>query len=105
MSKTIKLKQSDIVQIVSNILKEDKYDDFLTKSRKQEALDAEEEQKEQNQSGFDDFDTQVQPEESPNSDEDMDDAVELGLMVDKEGNHYVIDARNPENPIILAKTD
>ena len=67
-----------------------------------------EEQKEQDHPGFDDFDTQIQPEELPN-DEDYqdndDDAVELGLMVDKDGNHYVVDNRDKNNPIIIDKTN
>lgn len=71
MAKVIKLKQSDIEQIVTNII---------------------------NEQQFDDFDTQIQPEEL--GDEGQ---VELMLGQDEEGNYYVMknDGGQPE---IIAKT-
>ena len=48
--------------------------------------------------GMDDFDTQVQPEELSNS------AVELALGQDDEGNFYVMDVDDQDNPKIIFKT-
>jgi hypothetical protein len=74
----IKLKQSDIEKIVNNILKEGE---------------------------FDDFDTEVQPEEIPNNDELMNDPeIQLALAQDKNGNFYVMSGANGENPEIEAET-
>ena len=76
MSKVIKLKQSDIERIVENILSEQ---------------------------GFDDFDTQIQPEELPQepeiSPEDMEDepqAPEFLLGKDEEGNIALINTKTGE---------
>jgi hypothetical protein len=77
MAKIIKLKQSDIEKIVENILKESE--------------------------GFDDFDTQIQPEERPGADE-HEDSVELALGQDDQGNFYVIKNSDQENPEIVLKT-
>jgi len=77
MAKIIKLKQSDIEKIVENILKESE--------------------------GFDDFDTQIQPEERPGADE-HEASVELALGQDDQGNFYVIKNGDQENPEIVVKT-
>lgn len=74
----IKLKQSDIEKIVNNILKEGE---------------------------FDDFDTEIQPEEIPNNDELMNDPeIQLALAQDENGNFYVMSGVNSENPEIEAET-
>lgn len=75
MAKVIKLKQSDIQKIVENVLKEQQ---------------------------FDDFDTQVQPEERPGM-EEYEAEVELSLGQDDQGNFYVIKNGDDENPEIVAK--
>ncbi len=51
------------------------------------------------QQEFDDFDTKIQPEELPDAD-----YHELTLGQDEEGNYYVLDNANTENPTIVAKT-
>jgi hypothetical protein len=51
------------------------------------------------QQEFDDFDTKIQPEELPDAD-----YHELTLGQDEEGNYYVLDNANTDNPIIVAKT-
>jgi hypothetical protein len=74
----IKLKQSDIEKIVSNILKEGE---------------------------FDDFDTKIQPEELPNDEEEMNDPeVQLALGQDENGNFYVMSNVDGDKPEIEAKT-
>jgi hypothetical protein len=78
MAKVIKLKQSDITKLVSNVIKE-----------------AQE---------FDDFDTKIQPEELPGADTyDEEQEILLQLAQDDEGNYYVIDTEKGE-PQIVAKT-
>jgi hypothetical protein len=72
MAKVIKLKQSDITKIVEGVINENQ--------------------------GFDDFDTQIQPEELPGQDEHM-----LQLAQDEEGNFYVLDTATGE-PQVVAKT-
>jgi len=49
------------------------------------------------QQELDDFDTEVQPEE-------MGSGVELALGQDENGNFYVINTEDPENPEIVSKT-
>ncbi len=78
MAKVIKLKQSDIEKIVQNVLKESE--------------------------GMDNLDTQVQPEDVPGSDENKS-GVELALGQDDNGNFYVINTNDPENPEIITKTN
>jgi hypothetical protein len=73
MAKVIKLKQSDIEKIVTSVIKE--------------------------QQEFDDFDTQIQPEEIPGGD-----YHELTLGQDDEGNYYVIDNAEGNSPKIVVKT-
>ena len=51
------------------------------------------------QSGFDDFDTQIQPEELPNEVE-----VELTLAQDENGVFYVLKDAQNGTPQIVAKT-
>jgi hypothetical protein len=74
MAKVIKLKQSDLEKIVENILKENQ--------------------------GFDDFDSEIQPEELPGAREAE---MELSLGQDEEGNYYVM-KDNGDEPEILFKT-
>ncbi len=71
MSKVVKLKHSDIVQIVTRLVEQ----------------------------SFDDYDTQIQPEELPNDDE-----IELSLGQDDEGNYYVMKNGDSENPQVIYKT-
>lgn len=73
MTKVIKLKQTDITKIVEGIINEQS-------------------------SEFDDFDTQIQPEELPGAD-----AHELTLGMDDDGNYYVIDKAKTETPEVIAK--
>lgn len=80
MSKVVKLKQSDIEKIVENIIKE---------------------------AEFDDFDTQIQPEELPGSNEpNMEDfGDELTLAQNpKTGEFFVLKNATTENPEIVART-
>lgn len=72
MPKIIKIKESDIRKIAKNIIE---------------------------QSGFDDFDTQIQPEELPNEVE-----VELTLAQDENGVFYVLKDAQNGTPQIVAKT-
>ena len=72
MPKIIKIKESDIRKIAKNIIE---------------------------QSGFDDFDTQIQPEELPNEVE-----VELTLAQDENGIFYVLKDAQNGTPQIVAKT-
>lgn len=76
MAKVIKLKQSDVEKIVENIVREAQ--------------------------GIDDFDTQVQSEELSNMEDES--AVELALGQDDEGNFYVMDVDDQDNPKIVFKT-
>lgn len=76
MTKVIKLKQSDVEKIVESIVRESQE--------------------------FDDFDTQVQPEELPEMEDES--AVELALGQDDEGNFYVMDVDDQDNPKIVFKT-
>jgi hypothetical protein len=73
MANVIKLKQSDITKIVEGILNE--------------------------QQQFDDFDTQIQPEEIPGAD-----YHELTLGQDENGEFYIIDNAKSDNPEVVAKT-
>lgn len=77
MAKVIKLKQSDIERIVENVLKETE--------------------------GFDDFDTQISPEEQPGADE-HEASIELALGQDDQGNFYVIKNGDEGNPEVVLKT-
>ena len=52
--------------------------------------------------GIDDFDTQVQSEELSNMEDES--AVELALGQDDEGNFYVMDVDDQDNPKIVFKT-
>lgn len=72
MPKIIKIKESDIRKIAKNIIE---------------------------QSGFDDFDTQIQPEELPNEME-----IELTLAQDENGVFYVLKDAQNGTPEIVAKT-
>ena len=77
MSKVIKLKQSDIEKIVNNILQEGEFDP---------------------NDQFDDFDTQIQPEELQNTEE-------FTLAQDPEtGEYYVLKNGQSDNPEVVAKT-
>lgn len=76
MTKVVKLKQSDVEKIVESIVRESQE--------------------------FDDFDTQVQPEELPEMEDES--AVELALGQDDEGNFYVMDVDDQDNPKIVFKT-
>lgn len=76
MTKVIKLKQSDVEKIVENIVRESQE--------------------------FDDFDTKVQSEELSNMEDES--AVELALGQDDEGNFYVMDVDDQDNPKIVFKT-
>jgi exopolysaccharide biosynthesis protein len=76
MTKIVKLKQSDVEKIVQNIVRESQE--------------------------FDDFDTKVQSEELSNMEDES--AVELALGQDDEGNFYVMDVDDQDNPKILFKT-
>jgi hypothetical protein len=51
------------------------------------------------QQEIDDFDTKIQPEELPG-----DDAHELTIGQDENGEYYVIDNAKSDNPEIVAKT-
>lgn len=81
MAKIVKLKQSDITKIVEKIISEN--------------------------TGFDDFDTKVQPEELPGSDEhdqnQDQEGVELTIGQDEQGNFYVFKDGQTDNPEIVAR--
>lgn len=86
MSKVIKLKQSDIEKIVNNILKE-------------------------NDGEFDDFDTQIQPEELPDDQMDLPGNLEkYGIdpsELDFEGKHEVPDVlvgKDQNGNIVITNT-
>jgi hypothetical protein len=75
MSRIVKLKQKDIENIVKNVLEEQPTE-------------------------FDDFDTKIQPEELPGSNDE-----ELTLAMDDNGNFYVLINGEEPNPQIVTKTD
>ena len=85
----IKLKQSDIENIVKQMVSEQ-----LNPNK--ESIAHESEMEEQG-TLYDDFDTQIQPEELP-------EPIELGMFTDDDGNYFVVDQRNPNKPRVIAST-
>lgn len=102
IKKKIRIKESDLIKlltesIVKQIVEQEKFDDFITKTRanneKQQT-----DQQQQNDFTHDENDGQ-------GNDEGMKDTLELTLATDDSGKFYILKNANTENPQIIATTN
>lgn len=101
MKKKVRIKESDLIKLLSesiikNILEQENFDDFITKTKENRDKYADEQQQQA------DFERDQQDGEG--DDEGMKDQVDLTLATDDSGKFYILKGANTDNPQIIATT-
>jgi len=101
LKRKVRIKESDLIKLLSesiikNILEQENFDDFITKTK---ANREKYEQEEQQQA-----DMERDQNDGQGNDEGMKDQVDLTLATDDSGKFYILKDANTNNPQILATT-
>ena len=100
MNKTVKIKESDLIKLISesiikNILEQENFDDFITKTKENKEKYQDEQQSADMEQGQND---------DQNDNQNDEDKIKLVLGKDDEGSYYIIDNTSGTGKIIATTT-
>lgn len=101
MKRKVRIKESDLVKllsesIVKNIVEQENFDDFITKTKANREKYATEQQQQ--------ADYERDQNDGQGDDEGMKDQIDLTLATDDSGKFYILKGANSDNPEIIATT-